>query len=148
MAVRWDEMDHLAILSRERGFLQKIISGEKTIESRWYKNKRTPFGTISSGDTVYFKESGKPVSSSAIVERVVFFDNLTPNKSRHIIARYGSEIGIDQSYVKKVKGKRFCTLILIKDVKAIKPFTINKKGYGTMSAWITVSDIKKIRVAD
>jgi ASC-1-like (ASCH) protein len=48
-------MDHLAILSKEKNFLGRILSGEKTIESRWYRNRKPPFKTIAPGDTVYFK---------------------------------------------------------------------------------------------
>ena len=58
-------MDHLAILAKKRNLLPKIISGEKTIESRWYKFKKTPYNNISIGDTVYFKDSGEPANVKA-----------------------------------------------------------------------------------
>ena len=35
---------------------------------------------------------------------------------------------------------------LVKDVKEINPFNINKKGYGLMSAWISVDDINKLKI--
>ncbi|MBI1972386.1 ASCH domain-containing protein, partial [Candidatus Woesearchaeota archaeon] len=44
-------MDHLAILKKK--WLEKILSGEKTIESRWYKQKITPYQKIAKGDTAY-----------------------------------------------------------------------------------------------
>jgi len=73
-------MDHLAILSKERDMLSRIISGEKTIESRWYRNRRPPFKTITPGDTVYFKESGGSVVVKATVNQVMFFDDLDQKK--------------------------------------------------------------------
>ena len=55
-------MEHLAILSKHSRLLAKILSREKTIESRWYKFKKTPYKNIAIGDTIYFKESGEPVT--------------------------------------------------------------------------------------
>lgn len=138
-------MDHLAILTKKRKLLSKIISGEKTIESRWYKFKRTPYRNISAGETVYFKESGEPVTVKARVEKALFFDNLTPKRIQKIIDDYGLRIGINSSYLEKAKDKHFCTLIFLKNVRKIEPFTINKKGYGIMNAWITLKNINALK---
>jgi len=139
-------MDHLAILSKENDFLGKILSGTKTIESRWYKNRKPPFKAIAPSDTVYFKEAGAPVTAKAAVNRVMFFEDLDRKKIAGIISDYGPRIGIDESYAAKVIGKRYCTLIFLSDVKNIAPFQIDKKGYGNMAAWITVENIDRIRL--
>ena len=73
-------MDHLAILSKEGKFLDKILSGEKSIESRWYKFKKTPYETIAAGDVIYFKESGESVTAKSQVSGVLFFDQLNEEK--------------------------------------------------------------------
>ena len=78
-------MEHLAILSKKGKFLNKILSGEKLIESRWYKFKRPPFGLISKGDIIYFKDSGKPVSAKAEVEKVITYKELNEEKIKQII---------------------------------------------------------------
>jgi len=137
-------MEHLAILRQP--FLDSILSGEKTIESRWYKFKKAPFGMIKKGEIVYFKEAGKNVSAKAEVEKALFFDGLDAEKIRQIIEKYGGRIGIDFSYEEKVKDKKFCTLIFVKNVCKIAPFEIDKKGYGNMAAWITLKNINDIRV--
>jgi ASC-1-like (ASCH) protein len=139
-------MDHLAILSKEKNFLGRILSGEKTIESRWYRNRKPPFKTIAPGDTVYFKESGEPVVAKAIVDQVIFFEDLDKRKIAGIISEYGSRIGIDGSYAANVIGKRYCTLIFIGGIQKLTPFQIDKKGYGNMAAWITVESIDQIRL--
>ncbi len=138
-------MDHLAILSKERKLLAKIISGEKTIESRWYKFKRTPYRNISAGDSIYFKETGCPVTAKAEVSKVLFFENLNKNKIKEILEHYEREICIPLSYTAKLIGKNYCTLVFLENVKQIKPFDIDKKGYGLMAAWITVGDIGVIK---
>lgn len=139
-------MEHLAILSKNKKFLDKILSGEKTIESRWYKFKKAPFKSIKSGENIYFKESGNPVSMRAKVKDVVFFEDLNPQKIKQLLLKYHKEIGVDLSYFGYIKDKRYCSLIFLKDIEKIKPFNINKKNYGIMSAWITISNIKGIKL--
>lgn len=140
-------MDHVAILSKKNKILEKILSGKKTIESRWYESKRAPWGRIKEGDIIYFKESGEPVTVCAQVKKVEEF-LLTPHAVLKIITRYIKELGGSHdgivSWHKEIKNKKYGILIHIKDVKQIKPFQINKKGFGTMAAWISLDSIKKI----
>ena len=139
-------MEHIAFLSKKLDLLNKIISREKTIESRWYVNKKPPYNSISINDVIYFKNSGEPVSVKTKVENVIFYNNLNEEKIRKIISQYGKEICIDMDYLINIKEKRLCTLIFLKDVKKIEPFEINKKGYGNMCAWISIDDVQKIKL--
>ena len=138
-------MDHVAILSKKTKWLSKIISGEKTIESRWYRFKKTPYDVIKKDDIVYFKESGEPVTTVSDVSKVLFFENLDQEKIIKILKQYGTGIGILVSYASMLKSKNYCTLIFLKNVKEIEPFQVNKTGFGMMSAWISVDDINKIK---
>lgn len=141
---------HVAIMRKSWGLVPRILSGEKTIESRWYKNKIRPWGQIFPGDTVYFKNTGEPVSVKARVSKVLQFDNLTPQKSKAILDRYGEkDLGIStnpppdlQNYF---KNKRYCLFIFIDQVQRVKPFEIDKTGFGVMCAWLTVDKIAKIK---
>ncbi len=138
-------MDHLAILKKSRKLLQKIASGEKTIESRWYKFKRDPWNKIKKGETIYFKDSGDPVTFKAEVEKVLQFEDLTLETVKEILRKYGKAIGftgkIDYS---EYADKKYCILLFLKNVQEIKPFQIDKTGYGLMNAWICVGDINNI----
>ncbi len=138
-------MEHLAILSKQSKLLAKILSGEKTIESRWYKFKKTPYENIAVGEVIYFKESGELVTARAIVSKVLFFDNLNEHKIRNLLEEYGARLGVSLSYAEKVKDKNFCTLVFLENVEEIEPFEINKKGYGLMAAWITIDRIDSIK---
>lgn len=141
-------MEHVAILSKSRKLLLKIIEGKKTIESRWYKFKKTPYNNINPDDIVYFKESGEPVTVKSKVEKVLFFEDLNSEKIKKVIEEYGGGICISIAYAEKLKDKNFCALIFLKDVEKIKPFNINKKGYGVMAAWITLNSVNKIKITD
>ncbi len=142
-------MEHLAIMRKSWGLTRKILSGEKKIESRWYKSKYAPWDRIISSENVYFKDSGEPVSIKAEVEKVLQFSDLTPDKVKEILEKYGNDDGIDKKKIPEFfelfKNKKYCLLIFLKSPQKIEPFEINKKGFGIMAAWITVDSIDKIR---
>ena len=140
-------MDHLAILNKSWKLLDKILSGEKTIESRWYVTKRIPWNKIQKGETIYLKNSGEPVTAKATVEKVTQLE-LDKEKVLKLLKIYGLAIGIVEGkipeFYERFKDKKYCILINLKEPQKIEPFNIDKKGFGLMSAWITVKDIKEI----
>ena len=131
-------------MKKSWGLLPKILKGEKTIESRWYKNKYSPWDKIKKGDTVYFKNSGEPVTIKAEVFDILQFSNLTPKKVKEILNEYGARYGLGikeiDNYYQRFKDKNYCLLVFI-----FEPFEVDKKGFGAMSAWISVDDINMIR---
>lgn len=141
-------MDHVAIMRKEWGLLPKILTGEKQIESRWYKTKRAPWNTITAGDIVYFKNSGEPVSCKATVEKVLQFAGLTPSSVRGIIRKYCRADGIEPTrlpfFSHHFQDKKYCILIFLKYPVAVRPFTIDKSGFGAMAAWLTAPSILSI----
>lgn len=143
-------MHHVAIMKKSWGLTEKILTGEKTLEERWYKFKRPPFGTAKVGDTIYFKDSGGPVSVKAKITKVLQFENLTPEKSQEIVKKYAyADLGgkeITSAIREYTSNKNYCVIIFFENAKKIKPFEINKKGFGLMTAWITVGNIKKIKI--
>ncbi|MBI5797427.1 ASCH domain-containing protein [Candidatus Woesearchaeota archaeon] len=138
-------MEHLAILDKKRKLLPKILSGEKTIESRWYKHKKTPYGNIKAGDIVYFKDSGEPVTAKATVDKVLFFSDITREKYKEILGNYADAICLEDRNIDHYTNYKYITLIFLKEVNKIKAFQVNKKGYGMMAAWITMDNINKIK---
>ena len=143
-------MEHVAIMKKSWGLTEKILTGEKTAESRWYKTKHSPWDKIKSNDVIYFKDSGGPVAVKAKVMNVLQFDNLNVVKTEEILEKYGGkDLGagdIMQEIRKYVSGKNYCILIFFNGVKKIKPFDIDKRGFGAMSAWIIVDNIDKIKI--
>jgi ASC-1-like (ASCH) protein len=136
---------HVAILSKKRKLLDLILSGEKTIESRWYMTRRTPWNNIKKGDIIFFKESGQPVSAKANVEKVLQFD-LRHKSVKDIIKKYGKQICINST--KGLTNKNYCILVFLKNPQKVTPFIINKSGYGNMSAWITIQNISELKTKD
>jgi len=140
-------MDHVAILDKKRKLLPKIISGEKTIESRWYQTRRTPWHNIQMDDIIYFKDAGEMITVKARASDVLFFDGLNKEKVEKILQKYGRGIAMETlEYTSYYDKKNYCILIFLKDVKEITPFDIDKTGFGNACAWMSFKDIKKIRV--
>ena len=141
-------MEHVAIMKKSWGLTEKILNGRKKIELRWYLSKRSPWDCISEGETVYFKDSGEPVTIKAEVSKVMQFANLTPAKVGEILNKYGEEVGLEQNKIsvfsKLFNDKKYCILVFLKNPTSITPFEIDKTGFGLMSAWITIDDISKI----
>jgi hypothetical protein len=142
-------MEHIAIMKKSWGLTERILSGDKTIESRWYASRSAPWGRISPGESLYFKNSGEPVTIRATVSKVLQFDNLNQKKVNSILNRYWKEDGLEKEDVPKFfdlfKNKKYCILVFLKGAKKIKPFNINKSGFGAMSAWIMVDGLSKIK---
>ncbi|MFH1820303.1 MAG: hypothetical protein ABH805_00020 [Candidatus Nealsonbacteria bacterium] len=148
-SIKPSNMEHIAIMKKSWGLTDKILSGQKKIESRWYLNKTKPWDSIKQGDTIYFKDSGEPVRVKAKVSKVLQFADLTPSRVKELLNKYGKDDGLNQAeipeFFKLFKNKRYGMLIFLKNPAKVKPFDINKRGFGLMSAWITVNRISRIK---
>ncbi len=142
-------MEHVAIMRKSWGLTNKILSGQKKIESRWYSVKYKPWDSIKEGEVVYFKDSGEPVKIKAGVGKVMQFTDLTPKRVKEILDTYGEDDGIEKGkipeFFQRFKNKKYCILIFLKNPTEINPFDIDKTGFGAMSAWITVDDVSRIK---
>lgn len=142
-------MEHVAIMRKSWGLTRKILTGQKKIESRWYKARCAPWNRIKPGEAVYFKDSGEPVTIKAEAGRIIQFSGLTPKKVKEILYKYGRADGIEADRIGKFheifKDKKYCMLIFLRNPRRIEPFEIDKTGFGAMSAWLTVENINRIR---
>lgn len=140
-------MDHVAIMTPSWKLIPKILSGEKSIESRWYQTRRAPWNKIAIGDRIFFKDSGKSITAKAIVSRIWQFEIESMEDAKKIVAEFGQRICIINPAV-KTWGKipKYCVLIELKDPKSITPFAIDKRGFGAGVAWISVDSIETIRL--
>ena len=140
---------HIAIMRKSWGLTQKIFAGEKTVESRWYFNKYRPWNRISAEDTVYFKDSGDPVTVKAEVAKVEQYADLDQVKRERILKKYSvrdlGTAGIMPEIREYIKDKRYCIIIHLKNPQKIKPFEIDKSGFGAMASWLTVDRIEEVK---
>ncbi len=141
-------MDHLAIMDPRRKLLPLILNGKKTIESRWYVHKIAPWDRIKKGDFIYFKDAGKPVTLKAIVANIIQKELQTISDATSLIKdnieklQFSKNALIDHSWL---NGKKYGILIFLEKPISLEPFLINKNGYGSACAWITIPDINALR---
>jgi len=145
-----NDIDHVAIMKKSWGLTKKILTGEKKIESRWYKTKYAPWDKVKAGDTIYFKDSGEPVTVRAEVEKIMQFSDLSQNKVKEVLDQYGMDDGIGKERISefflRFKDKKYCMQSCLKNPQEVTPFDISKKGFGAMASWIIVKDINSIKV--
>lgn len=143
-------MQHVAIMKKEWKLIAKILNGEKILETRWYKNKYSPWDKIKKDDLIYFKNSGERINIKALVTKVEQYE-IQNEKQRNNIIEKVWENDLGKSGDKKIlekysKNKNFCIIIYFDKAEKIKPFNIDKKGFGNMASWICIEDVGKIRI--
>ncbi len=133
-------------MKKSWNMIPKILSGEKTIESRWYQTKRAPWNSVAVGDTVYFKNSGELVTAQATVSKVLQFVIHDANEAQVIVKKYGKKVALlhpDVSTWETVP--KYCILIFLSHPTLIKkPFSINKVGFGNAAAWLCTKNVRTI----
>ncbi|MCK4871258.1 MAG: ASCH domain-containing protein [Phycisphaerales bacterium] len=129
-------MIHIAILLRP--YLDAILTGEKTIESRLTINNRAPFDRIEPGERIYFKVSSGPFLATAVADHVLFVDNLTPGKVNELRRCYNDAILGDPSFWQWKRNARYATLIWLTNPEPIHfgPSLAPQRGV----AWVLLPD--------
>jgi len=122
---------HIAILKQQ--YLNYILQGQKQLECRLTKVQCLPFNQIAPGEKVLLKQSAGPVKGRATVQAVRFFDNLTPSKIKKIHQDYNEQIMGADDFWQSRRNCRYCTLIWLKNIEIITPYSIKTNG---MRAWL------------
>lgn len=131
---------HLAIVNKLS--IEAILSGTKTIETRFSQKRISPFGDVSTGDVVYMKLSGGDIEGQFRVKKVFSFENLEPKDIEEIFEKYGPQISVgnkleDEKYKQEKKNSSFGTLIFISESERFitSPIKIKKSD---MRGWIVI----------
>jgi hypothetical protein len=126
---------HLAIFIEP--FLQFVLEGRKTIESRFSMNQCAPFNKVSKGDIVLIKKSGGPiVAACKISER--WYYNLSADSWSEIKLYKDSLCVHDPNFWKSKKKASYATLMKINHVKELAPLSIEKRD---RRGWIVITRI-------
>lgn len=100
-------MIHVAVVHAM--YLDAILAGEKTAESRLSRVRCEPFAAIRVGERIYFKERGGAVRATAIVEWAEFREGLTPARITGLKREFNDRVlGSDEYWAAK-RTARFAT---------------------------------------
>ena len=116
---------HLAVLREP--YLQFILEGKKTIETRFAKRQCPPFECVSKGDVIMLKRTPGDVVGVCIVEAAWFY-RLDPKTLAFIKSKFGKAIcSADPSFWEERKKASVATLMLIDQITPVEPFKVEKR---------------------
>lgn len=113
-----------------------ILSGRKTIESRFLKTRRYFFDRVGAGDILFLKESSGPVCGKAKAAAVKRFENLQPCQIEKIKEQYNNLICGSEEYWKSKSESRYGVLVRVEDVERIEPINISKSDW---RSWVVLT---------
>jgi len=133
--VRHDACGHLAILTKP--YLEKIVAGQKTIESRFSRARVPPFNKVRAGDVVFLKEVAGPVHAVALTSHVQFFGPLGPSEAEQIMEEYRQGLQLDSDFKTAKQDSLYATLISLEVVLPLKPLHVIKLD---RRPWVALAD--------
>jgi ASC-1-like (ASCH) protein len=134
---------HLVILKKP--YLDAILQGRKTVESRFYQTRQFWLSRVAPGDKLFLKASSGPVMATAIVASMKYFDSLTSSRLADLKKQHNQHILGDEQYWQDKMNSRFGILVWLKDVKPIAPKFIKKADW---RAWVLLSKTESFGLVD
>ena len=126
--------EHVAIV--RPAYVDGILCGQKTVESRLSRWARPPFRGVTEGDRIYFKRSGGGYAAVATAGRVWFFDGLDPAGVDRLRRRFGRRVGGDDAYWTGKRRSRYATFVELAGVVPVGDGPAIPRSRGC--AWFTV----------
>jgi ASC-1-like (ASCH) protein len=116
---------HLAILVEP--YLQFILEGKKTVESRFATRRFAPYNCVNKGDIVLLKRSSGPIVGICQVAYVWFYE-LDPKSWQTIQKKFTTAIcPQNDTFWQEREKASYATLMQIQNVKSITPMKFAKR---------------------
>lgn len=115
---------HVAIFSEP--YLSLVLSGAKTVESRFSRNRCAPFGEVASGDIILIKQVAGPIRG-VVLARQAWSYKLTSQPLGRLRQRFGDGIKADDAFWEAQADAEYATLIELEFPAAIEPIAIEKR---------------------
>jgi len=109
-------MIHVAILLRP--YLDAVLAGTKSVESRLTRTARAPWGRIRAGERIWFKQSSGPFRAVATAAEVEQFRDLVPADVDRLRRRFEGEVGGAASYWAAKRSSRYAVFVRLAEVRA------------------------------
>ncbi len=116
---------HLAVMVEP--FLEAILDGRKTIESRFALNRTPPFERVQSGDIILLKRSGGPVVGLAVAGAAQYFE-LNESVLSRLRNQFSTQLLADNDEFWRLRAnKKFASLINIDEAVQIDMMRVDKR---------------------
>jgi hypothetical protein len=115
---------HLGIFAKP--YLQFILDGTKTVESRFSIRPCAPYRRVAEGDIILLKEVGGPIVGLCQVGSVWYYE-LAPDSLSELRAEFAAVLcAHDPEFWENRSSASFATLMQLENVQTIEPFHIDK----------------------
>lgn len=122
---------HVAIL--QKPYLDAVLAGTKTIESRLTKTSREPYRAIAEGERLFLKQSGGPFRATAVAGVVEHLAGLSPKDVEALRQKYQPRVGGDDAYW---AGKAACRYAVFITLESVEAFSVGPAyAVQSMRAW-------------
>ncbi|QQE12128.1 ASCH domain-containing protein [Planctomycetota bacterium] len=126
---------HIAILKKK--YMDMILSGEKTIESRITKTGCAPYGRIEVGDRIYLKISSGPFVGITKAVRIEQYHHLNGEHIMKLYEQFDDQVCGGKKYWEGRKDCRFATFIWLGEVE---PIDVAPRYTKSMKAWHIIQE--------
>lgn len=125
-----------------RSTIEAILTGHKSVETRFTKFRIVPFGVVARGDLIFMKPPGEEIVGQFRVKKVFYFEGMDAGDVKRIFEDFGDRIqtgnsGEDIRYQQDKQNANYGTLIFIADSERFitSPIKIQKKD---LRAWVVL----------
>lgn len=116
---------HLAVMTGP--FLGLILSGDKSIESRFHRVRQAPLFAAAPGDVVAFKQSGGPVSAIGVIADASFVNTAeVPLERLREEVQHELAATEDDFWAARAQA-RWVSLLALTRIREIPPIAISKR---------------------
>jgi hypothetical protein len=128
---------HLVVLHEH--YLDLLLVGKKQIECRLSSARRPPFEAVARGDLLWLKLPSRPILGVASAGDCRFQRLGGRGDLAAVVQAHGDSIcAVAGFFEEAAHWARFCSLIWIDTVVAIRPMTVHKSD---MRAWVVLDQM-------
>jgi len=134
---------HLAVFVEP--YLEYVLDGRKTIESRFSVNRCLPYRGVRPGDILLLKAAAGPVVGICRIEHVWYY-TLNPNALRDIQQTFTAELcAQDPDFWARRARAAYATLMRVVDVSRLGPIATAKRD---RRGWVTLNRELQLSLMD
>lgn len=128
---------HLAVLVQP--YLDFILDGKKTVESRFSVRPIPPYRRVDSGDIVLLKASGGPIIG-AFTAAAAWYYRLEPESWGALRRDYAEALCAQDGFWESRSAAEYATLVRVSNVRRLVPTTIPKRD---RRGWVILAERRR-----
>jgi hypothetical protein len=127
---------HLVVMREP--YLTRVLSGEKTVESRFLRVRAAPFDRVAPGDRLLLKRVGGPIVAEATAAAVRQFADLSPERVLALTDAFRDELRLDADFAARAHAARYAVLVWLANVRPLEsPRTYAKRD---RRGWVVLAN--------